>query len=334
MESFGIVQNPITGKIVENCYISMDNNYYFKHFEMLTGKFYKNHILEFIRVEAVQRYLVSSFTGALLLVNDEFQVVNEDVIRYSYVFNNSTGHTFDKIMSCEAGADGMPICYNRSFEPEAPFGLSFSKFQVEADTVLLAAHIPINAPPLDLTTATQMRRDRNGDYVISGIDVLSFNQASNKVRVVKFSPDFRRLWEFTYSGQESFAIWDMDIDANNDIILAGEIWPSIGSISTGFLMKVHANGHLSSWQEVPLEAGDVLVLPNPSSGSFCVRTQQPVFQGLRLWDMAGRLVWAQDAAQNGSLCFDLPASVGTGVYALEVRTEGGQRVVRKLVVSR
>jgi len=332
-EGFGIVEKANVG-ITDNCYIGLDNDYRFNYFERLTGQFYKNHIIEFIWVEPAKRYVVCSFTGFMLLTDENFQVLKQLQLRYEYQYEGIGYNTFDDMMSCETGADGMPICYSKGLSRNVPLALSFSKLRVESDTILLEAHIPINQPSLDITHATQMRRDRKGDYVISGVDAVTFGQAPNKIRVVKFSPDYQRIWEFTYAGTGSFAIWDMDIDENNDIIMAGEIWEAPNSNkSAGFLMKVYANGSLTSWEEIPIPAARVFIVPNPAVSRFCIHSEGASCHYVCLYDASGRRIGEYSTTESSTrLCFNLPPSLPSGFYAVEIRLEDGRRLTRKLMV--
>lgn len=320
------------------CYIGLDKHYKFEKFEKLKGIYHENPVIEFLWIESLSRYFVKTFGDRSLLVDEGCNVVTEiDGITLIYE-SNGTHITSLGMYNCIEPIGSTMFCYAK--EPfNWDYNVAFATLDLQGDSIHLVEAVPLSNPPLGMNTASQMRVDLDGNYVISGLN--EFNPPNpNTVRVAKFSQTYQQLWEFSYQDDKAFAIWDMEIDQNNDIILVGQSWNIFGdSQARGFLMKVYSYGTLTSYHEMPEELSDhywVQISPNPATSEWCVSTSiQPEL--LRLWDLSGRLVLEEKVGSGvGTVlnCFDLPSNVGLGFYAVEVIFPDGQRVTKKLVVVR
>ena len=80
----------------------------------------------------------------------------------------------------------------------------------------------------------------------------------------------------------------------------------IDTFNTGVLKK-----------EVEYQGLDVEVLPNPSSGSFVIRSEFEI-ESLEIFDMLGKLINEKEVGMSEYLVRDLPS----GLYILNLRTAG------------
>lgn len=183
-----------------------------------------------------------------------------------------------------------------------------------------------------------MRKDLHGNYIISGTNIFpGLSGPSNIVKVVKYASNYDKIWELSYQDDKAFLIRDMAVDQNNDIILVGDAWNMFGDGQfRGFLMKVYANGTLTSYEEIPTDPQgkyNMRISPNPAAHQLCLHTSEEQAQLLRLWNTKGQLVFSE--RPTASLhCFELPPSLPPGIYTAEALFADGYRNVQKVVVAR
>jgi hypothetical protein len=337
-EGFGISQKITPSQIISNCYVSLTPNFQFSSYQSFEGEYPPFPILEFEWVESMSRYFLSSFGGYALLVDEDMNVLYEDAILISYPYNNSMATSALDMYRCFDIGGGKIFCYGKEFW-NRPYNASFVTLDLQGDSIHIAEAIPLSDPPLGMNFASQMRVDLDGNYVISGVDGFS-PPTPNKVRVVKYTPTYEKIWDFTYESDVAFAIWDMEIDQHNDIILVGQAWNLFGGgEARGFLMKVYSTGTLTSYYEVPDDPSEghrVRLSPTPATSQLCLQAPSEI-ANVQLWDLDGRLVWERSIAVDSfdlPYCLDLPEGLPPGFYAAEVLFADGHRTTKKVVVGR
>ncbi|MFN0173951.1 MAG: hypothetical protein ACKVU0_04815 [Saprospiraceae bacterium] len=338
-EGFGIVQQNSTNQITDNCYISLDETYHFTKYKKLSGDYHPAPVLEFSCIESLDRYYLCLFISVSVIVDEEFNVLHHGGITFVYEHNNSTHIAGLAMYNCLEPIGSTLFCYGKeSFNH--PYNAAFITLDLHGDSVHVAEAIPLSDPPLGMTVHPKMVVDLNGNFVVASVQDLN-PPSPNKIRVAKFSSStYEKIWDFTYEADMTFAIWDMEIDQNNDIILVGQSWNIFGDgQARGFLMKVYSNGTLTSYHEIPDDLSDqywVNISPNPTFSELCLQaTTQPAL--LRLWDVSGKLALEEKIVRgstNEPSCFDLPLNLMPGFYAAEVIFPDGHRVTRKVVVGR
>ena len=337
-EGFGygrtVSTSPITTYI---CYIGLDENYKFYKFERLKGDYLKSIVLEFQWIESLGRYFIKLFGDYSLIVDEGFNVVKEVVgITLVYEFNGTHITSLGMHNCLEAGGSKI-LCYAKE-NFNWPYNAAFATLDLQGDSIRLVEAVPLSDPPLGMNHGSQMRVDRDDNYVISGNNTFQ-PPVPNKIRVAKFSPTYDKIWDFTYESDITFAIWDMEIDQNNDIVLVGQAWNIFGDgQARGFLLKVFDNGTLSSYHEIPGDPNAdfwATISSNPASNKVCLQTKTQA-KRLRLWDMSGMLRFDQQITSNttdAAFCLDLPTNLPPGFYAAEVLFPDGHLAVRKLLVG-
>jgi uncharacterized delta-60 repeat protein len=99
------------------------------------------------------------------------------------------------------------------------------------------------------------------------------------------------------------------------------------SISNKYVIRLNGDGLPASIQEN--EVPTVLLFPNPASDRLTVRVEGERIETLQLFNVDGRLV---NRIAGGMNQVTLPLEgVLPGTYLLELRTAGGQRVVKQVV---
>jgi hypothetical protein len=128
----------------------------------------------------------------------------------------------------------------------------------------------------------------------------------------------------------------MAIDDKNNIILVGKTLDRINLTSHGFLLKVYADGRLTSSAtepDVDNRRYEVILMPNPTTATLCLQAPAEGVHWLRLWNEDGRLVLSEGVPAS-PYCFDLPVALPAGVYAAEILFADGYRAVRRVAVVR
>jgi len=338
-EAFGVVQNAnsIT-TILDYFYVGIKKDHTFNRLKIFQPtKYFPSHILDFCWVEDANRYLLGCFNAATMLVDDDINITYENTTKVSYLYNGSAATSVLRLYNCLDSDDDIVFCYAK--EPwDRLYNAAFARLEVKADTVILVEATPLSDPPLGVQIESIMRKDYAGNYIISGTNALPWSGNNNIVKVVKFSASLDKVWEFSYQSDKGFLIFDMQIDQNNDIFLLGQAWNIFGDgAQRGFLMKVYANGTLTSYEEIPTDPQgkyNMRISPNPAAHNLCLHTSsgEPV-QLVRFWNTNGQLVFS--AKPTAPLhCFELPSSLPPGIYTVEALFADGYRNVQKLVVAR
>lgn len=338
-ESFGALRRSDTNgwPVKANCYIALDNAFYFLQYQPIYGQYLNDHILEFYWNEPIQRYYLSSFNLRAILLDADLNILeSEGGIRYKYTYNNINGTVLYKVLNCLEQTNGQPLCYATLLFDNDPYKIAFIRLDIQSDTILVNEVIPVNSPPINAGVASQMRKDSAGNLVISGNNGLTFGSAPNQINVAKFSPTtFERLWTFTFENGYAYTIWDMEIDQNNDIIIVGSANLTGDGINRGFLLKLLSNGTLSSYEEQPLDHpdSDVWLYPNPVTTEICFKTLSETLRQVHIWDTKGSLIQRQELGHQTSNCVQIPHDLPQGMYIAEILLQDGYTVVRKFVVE-
>ncbi len=336
-ETFGVVRRiSNSANMLEYFYAGIDKNYKFNKFKKFKTKYKPNYVFEFYWVESVRRYMFSCFNQSTILVDEDINFVYEDAIRVPYIENGSPNVSIFIMYNCTDDENNIVFCYGK--ESWGAYTSAFVWLDIKADTIILANAIPLNTPPLGVQVESHMRKDGNGNYLISGTNNLPWlNGPSNTLKVVKYTPNQEKIWEFSYSDDKGFVIWDMEIDHNNDIVVVGDAWNMYGDGQIhGFLMKIYSHGTLSSYQEIPDNFTDkykIQITPNPAVSKICIQSSTEQARIARFWDVSGRLVLTENI-QASPHCFDLPGTLLPGFYAAEVLFADGRRSVQKVVVTK
>lgn len=334
-EGFGYGSWVSTSGIKYICYISLDEDYHFERFEEIHGDYLATYVIEFQWIEALGRYFIKPFADRSLIVDENLNVVKEiSGITLVYQYNNNTHITSLGMYNCLEPVGSQMFCYAKE-NFNWPYNAAFATLDLQGDSIHVVEAIPLSNPPLGMDQGSQMRVDLDGNYIISGTS--GFNPPSpNVLNIAKFHAiTYEKLWSYSFQNNMCFALWDMEIDQNNDIVIVGQAWNIFGDgQARGFLMKVYENGTLTSYHEIPDDSHDldwVQISPNPATSHICLQTNTPA-EMLRLWDLNGRLMLEKIGASEPN-CFDLPNNLATGLYAAEVIFPNGHRVMKKVVVS-
>jgi len=333
-ETFGVVRRiSNSASMLEYFYAGIDKNYKFNKFKKFKTKYKSSYVFDFYWVKPVQRYVFSCFNQSTILVDEDINFVYETGVRINY----DQGSSILTMYNFSDNENNIVFCYGKE-SWDRPYNAAFVWLDIQTDTIILANAIPLSSPPLGVQYESHMRKDYDGNYLISGTNNLPWlNGPSNTLKVVKYTPNQEKIWEFSYSDDKGFVIWDMEIDHNNDIVVVGDAWNMYADGQThGFLMKIYSNGTLSSYQEIPdsfTEKYKIQITPNPAASNLCIQSSTEQARIARFWDVSGRLVLTENI-QASPHCFDLPATLLPGFYAAEVLFADGRRSVQKVVVTK
>lgn len=336
-ETIGVMRKTVEPKIFTSYfYVGIGSDYTFKRFHLFKTKYNPNYVLEFYWVRSLERYIFSCFNNSTIMVDANLNFVHEDAVKVTYMDSGIETTSLLELYNCVDDKNNLVFCYAKEFWDRA-YNSAFVWLEIKDDTIVLNKAIPLASPPLGMQFESQMRKDSTGHYILSGTNGIPFlSGPSSTIKVARYSPDYNKVWEFSYQEPDKvFAILDMEIDRSNNIVLVGQVWNMFGDNKLrGFLMKIYANGTLSSYEEAPGPTGDkqlIRITPNPIVSSFCLRTEEPV-RLLRFWDVGGRMVW-EGLVDRLPYCGALPAGLPPGFYAAEVWFKDGRRAVEKVLVS-
>ena len=334
-EAFGIVRRVSSSPaFIEYFYTNLNKDYTIDKVKRFKTKHYPNYVFEFYWMKSINRYIFSCFNNSTILVDENINFVYENAIRVSYIGYNGIPSTSNLIMyNCTDHENNTVFCYGKS-SWNNPYNSGFVWLDIKADTIILSSSVPL-APDLGELYESYMRKDKDGNYIIAGTNTLPLGGGPpNTLKVVKYTPNLEKVWEFNYKDDKAFTIYDVEVDQKGDIVIVGKAWNMYGDgKNRGFLMKVYAHGTLSTYHEVP-DPKLVRISPNPVFSSFCVRAGQgEQVQAVRFWDVSGRLALNEPV---GVLpwCSTLQPDLPPGFYAAEVLFEDGRRSVQKIVVAK
>jgi hypothetical protein len=329
-EGFGMVQMQGGGAITGVHYIALNDDFQVVKSRRLQGDYHPNPVLEFQWMDDIGRYFLSLFGGRNLLVDAEQQLLRESPdVTQTYLSNNIQYTTALRVYNCFSSEGSRLYAYAKSFS-DGPYNVAMVTLELAGDSVRLIEAIPLNEPSLGLTFASKMLLDREGNYVVSGVNALSA-PLPNKISVVKFSPELETLWTFHYESDKSFIIWDMEADENNDLVIVGQAWNIFGDGQPrGFLMKVYANGALVSYQEAPAPES-LRLFPNPATRQFVVQSEAAIRQ-IRLTDLSGRLVYETIPGAVQTVQVIVPKGLSRGIYTVEAIFTDGRKTTRKVAL--
>ncbi len=338
-EGFGVVASDPDFRFGAQCYFSLRSDFTFERvyfFNAFPPSGSGDFVMDFRWVEASGRYFVSLFGGRALLLDKDLNTLLRWTPRFRYqgpdgMWNEGGGN----IPDCVSESGNLLTCLTRS-PFNGPSDISVVRYAIEPDTIRALQAFPLNAPSLEMNVWPHFRRDHVGNYVLAGTNGLFPITTKYKMKIAKFSSTLEKMWETQFeAGNRNFEVWDMAIDDNNDIILVGRAWDIYDLAPHGFMLKVYADGRLTTSvgrPDVDKRRYEVVLMPNPTTATLCLQAPAEDLHWLRLWSADGRLVLSESV--TAPHCFDLPAALPAGVYAVEVLFADGYRAVRKVVVVR
>lgn len=333
-EGFGITQTVPSNSLINNCFIQLDTQYHFLQHKVLSGTYQPDHILEFLWEPTVERYVVSSFNRRLMVVDEDINVHFYKVFFHDFIHLDTSYHSTIKHLNCEPVGDGSVLCYG-VIPDQHPWSNVITKLDILPDSIILQNVIPLNESMLQISYADQMRIDSTGDFIISGVNKL-FGNNPNKIRVARFSSDFELQGIFTYEdGDKSFVIWDMDIDANNNIIIGGSAGNIFGDeANRGFLMKLSADMVTSEETALDNLSDDIVIFPNPATDIIYVSHLMQPLKQVALFDLYGRLLLNMDiGGQDDYTRIILPGALPGAVYVVQCYMKNGNVVSKKIITG-
>ena len=334
-ESIGIVRGVSSAaSFIEYFYVNLNNDYAVNKLKKFKTKYYPSYVFEFYWINSFKTYVFSCLNQSTIIVDEDFNFIYENAVRVSYIGYNGIPSTSNLIMyNCTDHENNRVFCYGKS-SWNNPYNSGFVWLDIKTDTIILSNSVPLS-PDLGELFESYMRKDKDDNYIIAGTNTLPLGGGPpNTLKVVKYTTNLEKVWEFNYKDNKAFTIYDVDVDHKGDIVIVGKAWNMYGDgKNRGFLMKVYAHGTLSSYNEVP-SPGLVRISPNPVVSSFCIQAEQgePV-RAIRICDVSGRLALNE---RVGALpwCSNLPPDLPPGFYAAEVLFEDGRRAIQKIVVAK
>jgi hypothetical protein len=160
--------------------------------------------------------------------------------------------------------------------------------------------------------------------------------------VAKFSSAGARLWGTYYGGDAADEISSMAVDKVGNLYITGYT-SSLSSIATAGSFQPACGGGGSDaflvrfgkmWpvaaQAATSQSGDVLLYPNPNSGSFTLSANEAGTLGIYAID--GRELAVYNVG-NGTITIALPHHISPGIYLCRHQTENGAVTITRLVYA-
>jgi hypothetical protein len=333
------------GTILENnvnpfdfFYIGMDESFHIQEFKVLgMDPYYVDFVLDFYYQPESKRYLLANnWMHCHALLDDDKNYIKTPKLFYSYQIDDTTFHNIRTIRSFVDESDGKPLIYCADYY-QHPMSVAILKLDIQEDTVIVDEIHSLNTPNLGIKYGNIMKRDYDGNIVFSGTTAGVYSP--NSLILAKFDANYERIWYFSYEDYENFRVFDIEIDQDNNIYIAGSIphlLPNGDRYRPAFLMKISAAGTLSSVTKLP-DSSDatqrVEAYPNPVRGQVCLSgTEKPV-RSVLFWGIQGQLMHEINTpAGVTNPCFVVPPDLPSGQYVLEVRYADDTRSYVKVVV--
>ena len=326
-ETFAYTEAVGTGQHIGYHHIKLNSDFVFTSNTPIQGfGINKSPVYEFTFDSETNLYGVTLFGGyPYFLVDTSGQVVHEtNSLKTTYIVNNISYAARHEPFGCVED-NGEVNCFTQSSGQHVVQKYAHLKMHFERDSIYVLEKAFLNTPPiLALGVGEVMRRDRNGDYVVSGVNSFTLSTGStipNAIGVFKYdSLTYQRKWDLKFTTDASFVVWDMEIGRNNDIYLVGHAQNLYApNALTGFLLKISPNGLpvLSALPDIQTNLNDPLVYPNPSQGQFSYEATGLKPQTLTIYDVLGRAVFVKSLKQFDFNNFETALPSGTYIWKLE-----------------
>lgn len=320
-EAVGSVRNsPNDFKII---HVSVSPDGYFLDYNELDIA-QKTFVIDFLRIESTNELLVSMWNQQLHVFDEDFLKIDSMRNIYESVIdgaNFSGFYAFDKLIE----RDGKIFCSGDDIsEDEYNMCLvEVSLNPLKIDTVYPA--LPKNVP-WDEVVLAYMEEDQEGSFVLAGTAYFSIffsDNNPNNLFITKYDRDRKQLWSFRIRDTRSLVVRDMHIDQNNDIILVGE-YRDEGFESgerRNFLMKIYADGTLSSTTGPTLDDLSFEIFPNPTIEAINFELDAFKNSTAQIFSTEGKLLKTIliDSKTTSISVNDL----SSGMYFLVIRDENG-----------
>ncbi|HET8838108.1 MAG TPA: PQQ-dependent sugar dehydrogenase [Flavobacteriaceae bacterium] len=130
------------------------------------------------------------------------------------------------------------------------------------------------------------------------------------------------------------------IDASGTIMEHGNFsgnWVSFGKDAAGELYIVDIGGNIYKIKggEMAAQSFDpntISLLPNPSSGKVILKTNRDEISKVTVFSITGKKVFAGKSSSSKEIILDI-SNLNPGVYMVEIETENGSVVVKKILIE-
>jgi hypothetical protein len=312
---YKIKKNIIENNYYSIGYISNSNNQPIAHcflkFDLNTNKltYKKLHnetspVLDFYYDYSNDNYFISSFGSKDYLYDENLNQLWSGKLEFSFVDSGITEKMTIYVWDTEESETGEPDILHTFY----PFGTSFDqglgKLTFFSDSVALKTMIPLNENHNSLMKFnTKMAKDKNGDYVVMGINGYQFTSGAtipNVLTVAKYSKNFEKIWENQLNLNCSFYPRDLKIDQNNDILIVGEGQNVLNDdLIYGFLLKMYADGNLTIITNNPIDFNEIKVnFSNPFGQVLYISNRAMTAFKFELFDNLGKKVLSKDIHES------------------------------------
>jgi hypothetical protein len=321
-ETIGILQlasSPF--KILDNVALALDKNFNFVQVKYLKDQ-EPDHVLDFYWDSQTDIYIVNSFSysDGFVILDSAFNLVKKQTFSIAFQQNGINYLNYNiEPFNCVGGGGNDILCYCEVLG-NSPYRNLFVTFSVDQDTLVLLSLKGLDTIPTLVNVAKQMRIDQSGNIYISGVNRVS--NAPNSIRVVKYSPELKRIAEYTYTDSvRIFQIWDMDLLPDQSIAIVGAVQNMFAPGDfRGFILTVGADGITSLQEEPEMPDPNIgFVFPNPTTDQFCIKTGVKKVASLSITDVNGRVVMRNRYANlQDQICETMPIELESGLYFVTI----------------
>jgi Secretion system C-terminal sorting domain len=334
-ETIGIIQRASTPfKILDNIALALDQNFNFVQVKYLKDE-EPDHVLDFYWDIQSDIYIVNSFSysDGFVILDSAFNLVRKQTFSFTFEHDGINYLNYNiKPYNCVGAGGSNILCYCEVLG-NSPYRNLFVTFSVDQDSLFLLKMQGLDSISTFVNVAKQMRTDQLGNVYISGVN--RFSNSPNSIRVVKYSPDLKRIAEFTYTDSvRIFLIWDMDLLPDQSIAIVGAVQNMFAQgDSRGFILTVAANGITTLQDEPEIPDPNIgFLFPNPTTDQFCIKTGVKKVTYVSITDVNGRVVMRNRYANpQDQICETMPIELESGLYFVTISFSDGKIEQHKLV---
>lgn len=192
--------------------------------------------------------------------------------------------------------------------------------------------------------------DASGNAVIAGYFksesiIFETDTLTNKgtptgdIFIAKYNSDGNFVWAKSAGGSQEDRANSVFVDANGNIIIAGQFGSSPATFGTNILDHIHGSGtsdvfiaklDFKGGLDVSFDHSDWAIYPNPSNGIFHIANRTSNVSNLEIYNVLGEKIYSLELNSNNvEIDFN---KMPKGLYFITL-TADNQRTIQKLVIN-
>jgi hypothetical protein len=286
LAGFGTIRSNQTNRYLSNFFIAISQ----------TGKIEKFKIFDTINpyiilsfAEMDSTFFITYFDGTSAILDSGISIVIRQENLFKIQIEDTTFYPLWNFHGCRYSNGTLDCVGTLNSFIHGQFVIA--SINVLPDTIQITGFTSLLPPsPAENIVTGEFISDNNGDYIVTTTSFYNpFNQMvdSNKIFISKYSPEYGQLWHRWLSFDLEMAVSWIFIDQDNDIYISGFYWGSGEFKTRGFVLKIHSNGDIISFQDDLENEQEIFIYPNPVHEYLYVSTPCDQTSTYHIWNVSG-----------------------------------------------